>query len=103
MDLIWFVLASYGLTFLIVYANIFDRIRPSKEWLWGFGKLFHCPLCVGFHVGWFLFVINAWTELFTFEYTVANFFICGWVSAGTSYFLSMFLNDEGVRYVTTDR
>ena len=89
MGLLWFALACYGLTFLIVYASVFNRIRPSKQWLWGFGKLFHS--------GWFLFVINTWTELFTFDYTVANFFICGCVGAGTSYILSMIVGDEGIK------
>ena len=97
MELVWFILASYGLTFLVVYASIFDKIRPSKEWLGGLGKLFHCPLCFGFHAGWFLFVINRWTELFTFDYTLANFLICGCVGAGTSYLLSMIVGDEGIK------
>ena len=101
MSLLWFILASYGMTFLIVYASIFSSIRPSREWLGGFGKLFHCSLCMGFHVGWFLFAINRWTELFTFDYTFANFFICGCVGSGTSYTLSMLIQDKGVRYVTT--
>ena len=97
MDLLWFALACYGLTYLVVYASIFNRIRPSKESLWGLGKLFNCTLCFGFHAGWFLFVINAWTELFTVDYTVANFFICGWIGSGVSYLLSMVVNDEGLR------
>ena len=99
MDLIWFTLACYGMTFLVVYASIFNKIRPSKDWLWGFGKLFNCTLCFGFHAGWFLFAINRWTELFTFDYTLANFLICGCVGSGTSYMLSMLIQDEGVRYV----
>ena len=97
MELLWFALACYGLTYLVVYASIFNSIRPSKEWLGGFGKLFNCTLCFGFHSGWFLFVINRSTELFTFDYTVANFFICGWVGAGVSYILSMIVGDEGIR------
>lgn len=98
MDLLWFVLAAHGLTYLVVYASIFDRIRPSKDWLYGLGKVFHCTLCFGFWAGAFLFVINQYTELFTFSYTVANFFICGFVSSGTSYMLSMLIQDKGVRY-----
>jgi len=54
-------------------------------------------LCFGFHAGWFLFVISPWTELFTFDYAVANFFICGFVGAGTSYLLSMVVGDEGIK------
>tara|TARA_R110000782_G_scaffold146650_3_gene239390 strand:+ start:3755 stop:4069 length:315 start_codon:yes stop_codon:yes gene_type:complete len=97
MELLWFSLACYGLTFLVVYASVFNRIRPKKQWLWGLGKLFHCPLCFGFHAGWFFFVINEWTELFTFDYTFANFLICACVGAGTSYTLSMIVGDEGIK------
>ena len=98
MELLWFALACYGLTYLVVYASIFNKIRPSKEWLGGFGKLFNCTLCFGFHAGWILFAINKWTELFTFDYTLANFLICGCVGSGSSYFLSMIVGDKGVRY-----
>lgn len=100
LQLAWFILASYGLTYLVVYASIFNSIRPSKEWLNGFGKLFHCPLCMGYWVGKILFLISPWTELFDFEFTIANFFICGWVSAGTSYLLSMLVNDYGIQITT---
>jgi len=95
--LIWFVLSAYGLTYLIVYASIFNKIRPSKEWLGGLGKVFHCTLCAGTWSGALLFTINQWTELFTFEYTLANLLICACVGSGTSYFISMIVNDEGIR------
>jgi hypothetical protein len=98
LELAWFILCSYGLTYLVVYASIFNSIRPAKEWLYGFGKLFHCPLCFGFHAGWFLFLLSPNTELFSFDQTITNFFICGWTSAGTSYLLSMLVNDEGLRF-----
>jgi hypothetical protein len=39
MELIYFVLACWGLTQALLYGSIFDRIRPSREWLGGFGKL----------------------------------------------------------------
>lgn len=97
IELVYFILTAYGLTFLVVYASIFNKVRPSKEWLYGFGKLFHCPLCFGFWAGAFLFLLSPYTELFSFEQTVANFFICGWLSAGTSYMLSMIVGDEGIK------
>ena len=65
MDLIYFVLTAFGLTQILVYGKVFSSIRPSKKVWKGF---FHCPMCVGFWVGSFLFGINGWTELFTFEY-----------------------------------
>ena len=54
-------------------------------------------MCTGFWVGAFLFGINEYTELFTFENRVANFFILGWLSSGTSYVLSEFLGDCGLK------
>jgi fructose-specific phosphotransferase system IIC component len=97
VDLIYFILAAYGLTQILIFGSIFNKIRPSKNWLNGFGKLFHCPMCVGFWVGVFLFGINKWTELFTFEYTLANIFILGWLSSGACYLLSVLVNDFGFK------
>jgi hypothetical protein len=85
------------MTFMLVCGTIFDPIRPSKESFRGYGKLFHCPLCMGFWVGLFLFLISPSTELFTFEYSATNAFICGCISAGTSYLLSMMVNDFGIK------
>ena len=49
-------------------------------------------------LGWSpLFTLNGFTELFTFDYTFANFLICGWMASGTSYFLSMLVNDDGIK------
>ena len=94
MDLVYFALAAYGLTQVLVYGKIFQDIRPSKEKFKGF---FHCPMCVGFWSGSFLFGINGFTELFTFDYNLANFFILSWLSSGTSYLLDQFMGDFGFR------
>ncbi len=102
MDLLHFILTAYGLTFILVYGSIFDWLRPEKDYSKKWNTLFHCPLCMGFWVGVFLFLINGYTELFTFEYRLANLFICGWISAGTSYFLSMLLNDFGIKITKGD-
>ena len=94
MDLLYFVLAAYGLTQMLVYGTIFNSIRPTKGKL---GELFHCPMCLGFWIGAFLFGINRYTELFTFEYTAANLLICGCVSSAASYVLSMMFGDSGIQ------
>ena len=98
MELIWFVLASYGLTQILVYGKIFNNYRPNKEDFMGWGELFHCPMCMGFWVGLFLFLINGFTELFTCEYSLINAFLCGCISAGTSYILSMLVDDFGFKH-----
>ena len=94
MELIWFILASYGMTFILVFGSIFKSVRPTTGKL---GELFHCPLCTGFWVGVFLWSVNGFTELFNFEYNLINAFICGCVSSGTSYFLTMLLDDFGLK------
>tara|TARA_R110001583_G_scaffold43964_2_gene139658 strand:- start:180 stop:374 length:195 start_codon:yes stop_codon:yes gene_type:complete len=52
---------------------------------------------MGFWVGVFLWSINHFTELFTFEYNLINALLVGCLSAGTSYFLSMILDDFGFK------
>ena len=97
MDLLWFILAAYGLTQILVYGSIFNKVRPSKGDFNGLGELFHCPMCMGFWVGLFLFCVNGSTELFSFDYTMANFIICGCLSSGTSYILCKIFDDDGVK------
>ena len=98
MELLYFILTSYGLTQILVYGSIFEKQREyileRSEW---FGKLVHCPMCTGFWVGVFLFGINEFTELFTFDYNIANLLILGWLASGTSYIISMIFDDSGIK------
>ena len=93
MELLWFVLAAYGLTQVLVYGSILNKIRPTEGF---FGELFHCPMCLGFWIGIFVYAISFYTELFTFELNWANPLLLGSLSSGTSYALSMLFGDEGI-------
>ena len=99
MELIWFVLSAFGLTQIIVYGKIFEPIRPAKDLNKMWTLLFHCTMCMGFWVGVFLFSINGFTELFSFDYNVINALICGWLSSGTSYILSVLFDDDGLKII----
>jgi len=103
MDLLYFILAAYGLTQILVYGDLplLKRLRPNKSSIKGYGKLFHCPMCMGFHVGWFLMLLSPFTELFNFDVTVTNFFLLGWLSSGTSYVLNMIFGDKGIQHSQT--
>ena len=90
LALLYFILCSFGLTSILVYGKILDRIRPKN-------CFFHCPACMGFWVGVFLFCINGYTELFTFDYNLINALLLGWLSSGTSYVLSTLFNDNGLK------
>ena len=87
--MIWFILACYGLTQVLVYGSIFNSIRPEHHF-------FHCPMCMGFWAGVLVCLISPWTELFTFETNLVNLLLCGWLSSGTSYALCMTIGDEGI-------
>ena len=96
MELLYFILAAYGLTQILVYAKVLNRIRPTTGWL---GELFKCPMCVGFHVGWILMLLSPYTELFNFDVTPVNYLILGGLSSGTSYILNMIVGDGGINVV----
>jgi hypothetical protein len=94
MNLVWFVLIAFGLTQSLVYGSIFNNIRPSRGKL---GELFHCSMCMGFWVGMLLWLINDYTELISFDYSLVTGLFCGFVSSGTSYVLNMVFGDEGIK------
>ena len=90
---------AYGLTQILVYSDmpVIKKLRPHKESYKGYGKVFHCPMCMGFHVGWFLMLLSPFTELFSFDVSVFNFFLLGSLSSGTSYILNMVFSDAGIQ------
>ena len=89
MSLLYFILVCYGLTQILVYGSIFNKIRPKHHF-------FHCPMCIGFWSGVLVFLISPWTELFTFELNIINLLLCGWLSSGTSYVFCTLFGDEGI-------
>ena len=97
LGIIWFILAAYGLTQILVYSKIFEKVRPDKDQYGLIGYMANCAMCMGFWVGMFLFFIYGWTELFTFKYSIGNMFICGWVSSGTSFILNMLFSENGLK------
>jgi hypothetical protein len=91
MYLVYFILCCYGLTQIIVFSTLFERIRPSHHF-------FHCPMCVGFWTGVLLFMLNPFTELFTFEINLVNALLLGCLSSGSSYALCMMISDGGIQF-----
>ena len=98
MDLIYFVLVAFGLTQILVYGKVLENRRPTKGKL---GELFKCPMCMGFHVGWFLVILSPFTELFSFDVSLINFLLLGSLSSGTSYIFNMVFGDNGIKYSQT--
>ena len=91
MQLVYFILCCYGLTNILVYGRIFNRIRPTYHF-------FHCPMCIGFWVGASLTGLNAFTELFTYEVSLMNMLLLGSLGSGASYSLCMLISDGGLQH-----
>ena len=94
IELLYFILISSGLTQILVYGKIFDKIRPSEGWL---GELLSCPMCTGFWVGLFLWVTNDYTQLFNYDFSLLTGIFLGCLSSGTSYVLSIMFDDDGLK------
>ena len=87
--LIWFIM-SYGLMNIMVYGSIFQKLRNSfKEWGENKDYLFHyigefisgiltCPMCFGFHGGWFLSLVVFSPSMVLFGLPLW----CGWFFDG---------------------
>lgn len=101
METLHFILACYGMTFILVYGKIFEGLRPKKDYTKKWNTLFHCPLCMSFHVGWFLGLLSPYTQLWNFEISIINLFCLACISSGTSYFLSMIVKDDGIQIKKT--
>ena len=79
-DLLTFILACYGMTMIVVYGKIFDKVRPDWEVL-------KCTMCTGFWVGCLLSICLD---------TEFGLLIGGFISSGTTYLLSKIVDDEGI-------
>lgn len=93
MNLIIFIFACWGATQILVYGEIFDRIRPDH-------KFFHCTMCVGFHVGWAIYLLFWSMGLWADQYQLQWAFLAGCVSSATSSALCALFTDLGLSIST---
>ena len=98
MDLLYFILVCSGMTQIIVYGSIFKNFRPRKEFLGGFGELFHCPMCMGFWVGLLVWSLSPYvSSLFVFEQNLITGFLMSCLSSGTTYIINVLMCDNGIQ------
>lgn len=94
MTFIWFCLISYGLTQILVYGKVFDKIRPTQGWM---GQLLSCTMCTGFWVGLFLWFVKDYTQLFTFDNSFVTALLLGFAGSAAAYVGNMVFGDEGIK------
>jgi hypothetical protein len=95
MWILFFILACYGLTNILVYGSILSCVRP-KEGLWG--ELFKCPMCMGFHVGWFVALMMKLSNLTSVDPNIVDVFLLACLSSGSSYVLCSLFTDFGINF-----
>lgn len=89
-----YTIACIGMTQILVYGKIFNKIRPTSGW---FGDLLKCPMCTGFWTGVFLWAISPHTELFMFDHSLVTGFVLGCYSSIVCYYGSMLVTDYGLQ------
>ena len=94
MTFIWFSLISYGLTQILVYGKVFDKIRPTQGWM---GQLLSCTMCTGFWVGLFLWSVKDYTQLFTFDNSFVTGLLLGFAGSAAAYVGNTLFGDEGLK------
>ena len=65
MDILYFILISYGITQTLIYGHFLDRIRPK-------GRFFKCSMCMGFWVGMLVHSISGYTSLLNYESNIID-------------------------------
>ncbi len=94
MGLFYFLLSCHGLTQILVYGKVFDKIRPTQGWM---GQLLSCTMCTGFWVGLLLWSINTHTTLFSFDNNYTTGILLGFIASAVSYTADILFGDDGIK------
>lgn len=93
-ELLIFILSSAGLTQILCYGSIFDKIRPKHGIL---GELFACSMCVGFHVGYINFTAMCISGFYLAPFNFITLILFGCLSSLTSYIFDKIIDDNGIK------
>lgn len=98
--LLAFILSCAGITQMVCYGTIFDPVRPTHGFL---GDLFRCSMCLGFHVGYLVFLIFYESGIVLFPSVIAGCLIFGSVSSLTSYVFDKLIGDAGLNVGSSEK
>lgn len=89
MAFIFWILAAYGMSTIIVYSSIFEKFR---NWVISissfFGKLITCMMCTSFWVGIFMSLVLGSLATNHFGYKFINVFFDGCFTSGAVWGLN---------------
>ena len=95
MELVYFILSVYGICGL---TSILNHRYLKKDI-----KFLDCLFCMGFWVGFKLFLLNGFTDLFTFDITIGNTIIMSFIGGSSTYILGTIFSDNGIRINKGDK
>ena len=90
LEIIIFILASSGMTWILANGSIFNKIRPKHHF-------FKCSACLGFHSGWIMFLLFYVSKIYLFPNFLIGLFVYGCISSLTSYLFDRLVDDDGLR------
>jgi len=90
MILLFWVLAAYGMTSILVWGSIFESTRTFiKKHSKFFGDLIECTLCTSTWVGFFMsLVLGSLSKQFFDNFFIVNLFFDGMLTAGSVWALN---------------
>jgi hypothetical protein len=90
MTLIFWTLAAYGMTSILVWGSIFEKTRDwIKKRSIFFGDLISCTLCTSTWVGFFMsLVLGSLTQQFFHTFWLLDIFWDGMYTAGSVWALN---------------
>ncbi len=89
IDVLYFLLASSGLTQIILYGKIFDKIRPDWHWL-------KCSMCFGWTSGVIINLLMAIIGINILPANIVGLFLSGLISSRISYLTDRLVDDDGI-------
>ena len=58
---------------------------------------------MGFWIGLKVFLLNGFTDLFTFDITIGNTILMAFIGGASTYILAMIIDDNGIRIDRGDK
>lgn len=89
LNLLILLLASTGMTMIVVFGKIFDGIRPNNPpW--------NCTLCMGFYCGIIVNFLMYCIGLSLFLNVIIGCTLAGFISSLVSWVVSSLVDDDGI-------
>lgn len=89
IHLILFILTCYGLTNILMYGKILNKVRPDWE-------LLKCSMCTGFWSGLLINCLFYYLNCAIFDNIYLGSILAGFLSSGTCYILDKTISDDGI-------